>query len=305
MSDRLQVLTELVACPACRSSDMRWTEHSITCSSCGSTYAVANGTPLLLFDERPPVRGDSDDLGLMRYVPTGLQMLAEKSRSLVRPSLVHRSVQERSRIQSYVTEHSSDARILNVGAGSSDYGANVINLDIAPEPGIDLVGVAEHLPFRDGVFDAILFQAVLEHVSNSERALSEILRVLAPGGGVFIEVPFIQGYHPVPRDHRRFTEQGLRAELEQRGFVVDETGVAVGPASAMAWIAAEFLALLLSGRSGRLYRFARLGTTWLAWPIKWADTWLEAHEMAHVIASGVWARVHKPHDGEGAAGGSA
>jgi SAM-dependent methyltransferase len=184
--------------------------------------------------------------------------------------------------------------VLNVGAGSSDYGSDVINLDIAPTPGIHVVGVAEHLPFRDRVFDGIVFQAVLEHVTDSHAALTEIRRILRPGGSVFIEVPFIQGYHAAPRDHRRFTEQGLRAELDQHGFVVHATGVAVGPSSAMAWVTAEFLALLLSGRSARAYRFARIFANWLAWPIKWADAWLDAHEMAHVIASGVWAQAGRP-----------
>jgi SAM-dependent methyltransferase len=237
---------------------------------------------------------DSDDLGLMRYVPERLQTVAERSRSFVRPSLVHRTVEARTRMRVFVDSFPSDARILNVGAGDSDYGSNVVNLDIARFAGVDVVGVAEKLPFRTAAFDALLFQAVLEHVSDARQALHEVARVLHPGGAVFIEVPFIQGYHPVPLDQRRFTEQGLRAELQQHGLDVDESGVAVGPASAMAWIAAEFLALLFSGRSGRLYRFARVGTTWVAWPIKWADTWLESHDMAHVIASGVWARAHKP-----------
>jgi SAM-dependent methyltransferase len=255
---------------------------------------VIDDTPLFLSGEPPERLSDSDDLGLMRYVPTRLTTLAERSRSFVRPSLVHRTVLSRSRMSAFVESLPTDARILNVGSGTSDYGINVLNLDIVRLPGVDVVGVAEHLPFQASAFDAVLFQAVLEHVSHARQALDEVSRVLKPGGAVFIEVPFIQGYHPVPRDQRRFTEQGLRAELQQHGFEVDATGVAVGPASAMAWIAAEFLALLFSGRSGRFYRFARIGTTWLAWPIKWADTWLESHEMAHVIASGVWARAQKP-----------
>jgi SAM-dependent methyltransferase len=275
---------------------VQWSEDAITCDSCGSAFAIIDGTPSLLLGQRPEAQADSDDLGLMRYLPESLHALADRSRSIVRPSLVHRSARAQSLMSSFVGSFASDARILNVGAGSSDYGANVINLDIAPLPGIDVVGVAEYLPFRESAFDAVLFQAVLEHVTDARQALSEIRRVLCPGGAVFVEVPFIQGYHPVPLDQRRYTERGLRAELEQNGLAVDETGVAVGPASAMAWIAAEFLALLLSGRSGRLYRFARLGTSWLAWPIKWADAWLESHEMAHVIASGVWARAHKPAD---------
>jgi SAM-dependent methyltransferase len=38
------------------------------------------------------------------------------------------------------------------------------------------------LPFRDGVFDLVLCEEVLEHVPEPERLLAEIRRVLAPGG---------------------------------------------------------------------------------------------------------------------------
>jgi hypothetical protein len=103
-----------------------------------------------------------------------------------------------------------------------------------------------------------------------------------------VDVPFIQGYHGGPGDYRRYTEQGLRTEVERFGFVVEDSGVAVGPASAMAWITSEFLALLVSGRSAFAYRIARNVTSLIASPIKYADYWLEAHPMASRIPSAVW-----------------
>ena len=74
----------------------------------------------------------------------------------------------------------------------------------------------------------------------------------------------MQGYHPSPADYRRYTEEGLRAELSDYEFEVVESGVAVGPASAMAWVVAEFLAFLVSGRSERVYRLARPVSRWLS-----------------------------------------
>ena len=212
----------------------------------------------------------------------------------MRPVLTYRSRRTRNVTPEFVHALGQDKLILNVGAGSTDYGRNVLNLDIAPGPAIHVVGVAESLPFRDETFDAVVFQAVLEHVFDARKALAEIARVLLPGGLLLIEVPFIQGYHAAPADYRRFTVAGLRTELTLNGFEVEETGIAVGPASAMSWVMAEFLALSLSGRSARGYRIARIFTTWLAWPIKWMDLWLDGHEMAHVIASGVWAKAQRP-----------
>ncbi len=55
----------------------------------------------------------------------------------------------------------------------------------AQQSGLDinyLVGVGEHLPFADAAFDIVYCCDVLEHVSSLEQVISEIARVLKPGG---------------------------------------------------------------------------------------------------------------------------
>jgi SAM-dependent methyltransferase len=47
----------------------------------------------------------------------------------------------------------------------------------------------QQLPFDDGTFDVVLCVHVLEHVPDDARALSEICRVLAPGGWAILQVP--------------------------------------------------------------------------------------------------------------------
>ena len=118
--------------------------------------------------------------------------------------------------------------------------------------------------------------------------------MLKPGGLLFVEVSFMQGYHAAPGDYRRYTEQGLRTELGDHDFVVEESGVAVGPSSAMAWIAAEYLAFLVSGRSPAIYRLARPISRWITQPLKYTDLWLDGHSMAYMIATGVWAWARRP-----------
>jgi SAM-dependent methyltransferase len=192
-----------------------------------------------------------------------------------------------------VSTFPEDAVIANVGSGVRRYGANVINVEVEPLPGVDLVGVAEKLPLADASCDGAVLQAVLEHVRSSHLTLRELYRVLKPGGLLLVEVPFMQGYHPSPGDYRRYTEQGLRAELVDHKFDVDMSGVAVGPASAMAWVTAEFLAFLVSGRSERVYRLARPMFRWVVQPVKYADRWLDNHPMAYTIPSGVWAQARR------------
>jgi SAM-dependent methyltransferase len=73
-------------------------------------------------------------------------------------------------------------------------------------------GPLERMPFDDDSFDAALCNAVLEHVVDADRAMSELARVVRPGGHIVVAVPFHQPYHANPGDFRRFTADGL-AEL--------------------------------------------------------------------------------------------
>jgi SAM-dependent methyltransferase len=230
---------------------------------------------------------------MLRLLPAPLRAHAERHRRLLCPELTYRSPRRRELVARFVATFSRDAMIANVGAGARRYGPNVLNIDVNPFPGVDLVGDAERLPLVDVSCDGAVLQAVLEHVRDADLTLRELHRVLKPGGSLLVEVPFMQGYHPSPGDYRRYTEQGLRAELADHGFDVDESGVAVGPASAMAWVTAEFLAFLVSGRSERVYRLARPALRWLVQPIKYADRWLDGHPMAYTIPSGVWARARR------------
>ena len=55
----------------------------------------------------------------------------------------------------------------------------------ARDAGYDIaydVGVGEALPYADAVFDAVVCVDVLEHVADLEKVLTEVARVLRPGG---------------------------------------------------------------------------------------------------------------------------
>lgn len=61
---------------------------------------------------------------------------------------------------------------------------------------IDLQNIA--LP--DASIDVLLTPHVLEHVPDTNRALSEIHRMLAPGGHMFLQLPLLQGTTSVPTE---------------------------------------------------------------------------------------------------------
>lgn len=87
-----------------------------------------------------------------------------------------------------------DKRVLEVGAGRGylqDVVRDYTALDISPtarrffrKPFV--LGSATDLPFADGSFDAVWTIWVLEHVPNPEQAMSEMRRVLKPGGVLYL-----------------------------------------------------------------------------------------------------------------------
>jgi SAM-dependent methyltransferase len=84
----------------------------------------------------------------------------------------------------------------------------------------DVFGDVQGLPVRDAVCDSVALLEVLEHVPDPDRALSEIFRVLRPGGSLLLSAPFAYPLHDQPYDFRRFTNHGLRWMLERHGFRV-------------------------------------------------------------------------------------
>ena len=63
----------------------------------------------------------------------------------------------------------------------------------------DLVLDLQDVELDSSSVDVVLTPHVLEHVPDTGRALSEIHRILAPGGSMFLQVPVLQGETARPR----------------------------------------------------------------------------------------------------------
>ena len=93
-------------------------------------------------------------------------------------------------------------------------------------------GDALALPFADEEFDRVVAAEILEHVPADLQALSELARVLRPGGTIALTVPrwfpevvcwkLSLEYHDVPGGHIRiYTDAELVTKAESVGLVYD------------------------------------------------------------------------------------
>jgi ubiquinone/menaquinone biosynthesis C-methylase UbiE len=72
----------------------------------------------------------------------------------------------------------------------SEESVNTLKRRLGHLPHLSLhVGSADNLPFEAEQFDLVLHCEVLEHIENDRKVLSELFRVLQPGGRLIISVP--------------------------------------------------------------------------------------------------------------------
>ncbi len=117
-------------------------------------------------------------------------------------------------------------KILDVGCGSKPYRryftvGEYVGLEITGRNReADVFYDGKVFPFNDGEFDSVFSSEVLEHVFNPGEFLSEINRVLKPGGLLLLTVPFLWDEHGQPFDFARYSSFGLRHLLEGHGFEI-------------------------------------------------------------------------------------
>lgn len=137
--------------------------------------------------------------------PAGVPHGAPDAARLGNPSFVWRTGQVRrlAIIERYAPL--AGRRVLDLGCGVGQYvrafqreGARAYGCDVetarlraardAGTPGL-ATAVGEALPYRDGAFDVVVLNEVIEHVRDDRLTLREVERVLTPGGTAIIFAP--------------------------------------------------------------------------------------------------------------------
>ena len=122
-------------------------------------------------------------------------------------------------------------RVLDAGAGTQPYrhlfvhlhyeSADFGKVEKAYAPSDYICDLAD-IPVEDGRFDRIIFNQVLEHVPDPVKVLTELRRVLKPGGKILCSCPLFYEEHEKPYDYYRYTQFSLRLLFEKAGYRVDE-----------------------------------------------------------------------------------
>ncbi len=178
-------LDDLLACPDCQSDELDLGPDRVRCPLCGASYESMRGTPLFT----------------PQGVPIGSRLLethythpySEESLELIRSC--RRGV------------------VLDFGAGHPHpdrLHPNVLLHEAVNYNQIDVVSITPRLPYRDNAFDAIISQAVFEHIPRPWEVARELHRVLKPGGQIHLDTAFMQPFHSDPNHFFNMTIPGLR-----------------------------------------------------------------------------------------------
>lgn len=149
-------------------------------------------------------------------------------------------------------------RALDIGCGEGAFtasiaqaGGEVVGVEVAgaaiarararhPELEFRRVEIDAALPFEDGSFELIWASEVIEHVADTARWLSELRRVLAPGGRLLVTTPAhgrlrvalagLDRLAPPLGDHLHpYTRRSLAQTLTEFGFAEVQVRAVAGP----------------------------------------------------------------------------
>lgn len=84
-------------------------------------------------------------------------------------------------------------------------GFTFVGCDMRPGPGVDLIINAEHIPLRNSSIGTVVCIDTLEHIEDVKQAISEMHRILIPGGLIILSSVMNFPIHDHPFDYWRFT----------------------------------------------------------------------------------------------------
>ncbi|HKY80582.1 MAG TPA: class I SAM-dependent methyltransferase [Sphingobium sp.] len=264
MIETLERLEPLLRCPATGKPLVRRDDHYQTGEEQPHIYPIIDGKPVLIDFSRSVLSLDSvcaSAAGSPIERP-GQNLVRRRFKRMLSPE----KKSTRDNVETLLANlpQAASASVLVIGGGTvgqgmealyAHPGASIIALDIYQSANVQLIADAHAIPLCDEAVDAVVIQAVLEHVVDPHTVVNEIWRVLRPDGIVYAETPFLQQVHEGPYDFMRFTESGHRYLF--RKFSLIGSGVSGGPGTQLLWSIDYFFRSLFRSRlGGKLFKAA-------------------------------------------------
>ena len=204
-------LLDMLRCIKCNGALRQIQVDAIRCVSCGVAYPVEGGFPAIQPDEYRPVvdvyRSICNEFSMLESLKVGEVYPVGRYVMDLRLEKFNRTFVGRIR-----SAFPGRAKVLDIGCSSgifsrrlADRGLHVYGIDILHEilsvnaslskdhidSGMMELAVANglKLPFADGSFQGVCCLETLEHTKEPNRMLSEMMRVLKPGGILYLTTP--------------------------------------------------------------------------------------------------------------------
>lgn len=250
-------------CPDCKGviSDV---EGGFWCGTCNAIYPLLDGVPILLSSRSPLAcrsieewhREKTRDDNVSKY----------RRRRLLPPTTPYNLAKPHFK---KVVQCVGDSDLaLNLASGrTQNFGPSWINVDLMPSANVNIIADAHFLPFADDTFKAVVCTNGLEYFTWPSKAAGEMVRVLAPGGMLYVNTAFVL---PYCQDRFRFHGSAL-VELFHDLEIFGPYATA-GPVRTIARLAEQTARALLPWKTAS-FALAWL-VSWCLHPLKFLDLWL-------------------------------
>ena len=152
--------------------------------------------------------------------------------------------------------------------GSRDYGSTpnlrplfpgdeYVGVDLLAGAGVDhVIDLTEDFEAIDAVlgnrrFGTVFCLSVLEHCKDPFAMCRNIERLLAPGGAVYVSVPFAWEFHGYPSDYWRFTPEAIKVLFPGLEFPPELSNIHTSRAGDVRAVDSDLGRILLSTRRAR------------------------------------------------------
>ncbi|UUO08992.1 class I SAM-dependent methyltransferase [Blastopirellula sp. J2-11] len=282
---------DVLDCPICGQALIHQ-DDTLACKSptCGHVYPTSRGVPILINEANSifDISGfEAEEETFFRSNHPLHEWISEHLPDLSCNVSAQKNL---ATLAELLKARNRPVRVLVIGGGVvgagldqllGDTSIEVIETDASWGPRTQIICDAHSLPFRGDAFDAVIVQAVLEHVVDPQCCVEEIYRVLRRDGLVYADTPFIQQVHGRQFDFTRFTRLGHRRLF--RHFEEVESGVTCGPGMALAWTARYFMMSFF--QSKRLRQAASLAARCSLFWLKYFDYYLVRRKASFDAAS--------------------